>query len=176
MFAPTPAELKGGIRLFTGERIGPSASLRHVSGEEACRALILLNSPSNEAQAALERATAGMRQALKRAKGVKKHFFCCGTCDPALWRHISAGGLTGEDDWIAKGMRALRAHRDGAGKWRRFQFFFTLLALSELDSSAARQEMNYAGAICERYLKHAPRSGVTSERRRAVVERVLARC
>lgn len=176
MFAPTPSEAKHGIRLFTGETIVPSASLRHVSGEEASRALVLLKSPSKLATTALERATNGMREALTRAASEKRELFCCGRCDPALWRHISAGGLKGEEDWIERGLRALKSYRDGAGKWRRFQFYYTLLALSDLDSPAAKREMSYTATVCERYLNRSSRSGLASDRRRAIVERVLAKC
>lgn len=150
--------------------------MRNVSGEEASRALLLLKSPLKEVKAAQERARQGLSVALERARLANRGFFCCGTCDPALWRHISAGGLKGEDDWHDTGVRTLKANRDASGKWRRFQFFYTLLALSEMDFPAATAEMTYAAPVCERYLKRAPRVGITSERRSAVVERVLARC
>lgn len=176
MFAPTPSEQKAGILLFTGELVGPSAALRHISGEEACRALILLRPRSTVARAALKQATAGMLAALKRAEEAKRAFFCCGTCDPSLWRHISAGGLRGAEDWLQRGMKVLRAHRDGSGKWRRFPFFFTLLALAEIDLPAARREMEYAAPVCERYLSRMKPSNQYMVRKRAVAERVLANC
>lgn len=176
MFAPTAAELRTGIELFTGERLAPSASLRHVSGEEACRALVLMKSPSKSVAAALELANDGMRQSLRRARLAKKNLFCCGTCDPALWRHITAGGLKGDEDWLERGMRILKSFRDGQGKWHRFQYFYTLLALSEMDFPSAKKEMSYTALVCERYLARAPRSGAASLRRRLVAERILAKC
>ncbi len=176
MFAPTDADAKNGIRLFTGERLGPSASLRHVSGEEACRALLLLRSRSHEVTSALDRATEGMRGALKRAKEDNREKFCCGTCDPALWRHITAGGLRGADEWLAKGMKVLKGFRDGNGRWQRFPFYYTLLALSEIDLPAARQEIRYAASVCERLLARTKPSNSITRRRIAVVERVLSKC
>jgi hypothetical protein len=175
MFAPTPYDLKHGIRVFTGEAIVPSASLRHVSGEEACRAILLLKPRSKQVQAALERATEGMMAALERAGRIRKDFFCCGRCDPALWRHISAGGLKGSDEWIAKGMKTLKAHRDGSGKWRRFPFFYTLLALTEIDLPSAIQEIKYVAPVCERYVKRGRPSNRLMQRRRIVAERILAK-
>lgn len=176
MFAPTSADAKNGIRLFTGETIGPSAGLRHISGEEACRALVLLKPRSKEAQAALKCATDGMLSVLVRARQNKRDFFCCGTCDPSLWRHISAGGLQGAEEWLNRGMKALKAHRDGEGRWRRFPFYFTLLALSEIDLPAATQEMRYAASVCERCLARAKSTSPIANRRRIVLERVLVRC
>jgi len=176
MFAPTDADLKNGIRLFTGERLGPSASLRHVSGEEACRALLLLGAKSGAVKSALKSATAGMLAALERADQAGRDMFCCGTCDPSLWRHITAGGLPGAERWLARGMKVLKAHRDGGGKWRRFPFFYTLLALSEIDLPAAMSEMRYTASVCERFLARSQRPSPYTTRRRRLVELVLAKC
>ena len=123
MFAPTSLDVSNGIRLFTGEVVRSGAALRHVSGEEACRSLLLLKSRSTTVKAALERATAGMLGSLERCRSQRRNLFCCGTCDPALWRHVVAGGLMGEEDWLSHGMKALKACRDSQGKWRRFPFF-----------------------------------------------------
>ncbi|MBK7142520.1 MAG: hypothetical protein IPH75_10610 [bacterium] len=176
MFAPTASDARKGIRLFTGEALGPSASLRHVSGEEACRALILLQSRSKEVQKALEDATVGMRGALERARLEKRKKFCCGTCDPALWRHITAGGLKGEEEWLENGMKMLKGFRDGKGRWQRFPYFWTMLALSEMDFPAARQEMRYAASVGERYLARKKPSDPMTRRRVLAIERVLAKC
>ncbi len=173
MFAPTTHDAKSGIRLFTGEFLGPSASLRHVTGEEASRALILLKSRIPVVSSALERATEGMMASLRRAEKMKKKWFCCGTCDPALWRHITAGGLSGAESWLAKGMKLLKAQRDDKGGWRRFPFYYTLLALSEIDLSAARSEMRHAEMRCERLLARTKPAGAIAKRRIAVLERIL---
>jgi hypothetical protein len=175
MFAPTSKEMENGIRLFTGETVRPSASLRHVYGEEACRAMILLKPHSQAANAALKRASEGMLACLRKLEPNKHGMFCCGTCDPALWRHIAVGGLEGEEDWVEFGMKALKAHRDKEGKWRRFPFFYTLLALLEYDTPEAINEMRYAARECEAYLSRAKTPTTTSLRRTTIVERVLSR-
>ncbi len=173
MFAPTAHDIKNGVRLFTGEIVGSGASLRHVSGEEACRALLHLGPTSKEATQALERATTGMASRLELCSGNKYGMFCCGTCDPALWRNITAGGLSGSEKWLVSGMKALKAHRDNQGRWRRFPYFYTLLALLEIDSQAAREEMKYAAPKCESYLARNKATRPTIQRRRAVAQRVL---
>ncbi len=173
MFAPTAAELSKGINLFTGERVQPSASLRHVYGEEACRAMLLLDPKESKSRAAAKQASEAFLLHLRTIAPNKHGMFCCGTCDPALWRHISAGGLKGEEDWIKFGLKALHAHRHTDGRWRRFPFFYTLYALTEIDLPEARREMKYSARECERYLKRAKSSTATTVRRKAVVERVL---
>lgn len=175
MFAPTSADRIDGIHLFTGEVVKSGAALRHISGEEACRALLLLKPRSKSVQAALARATAGLKEVLARGQARADNFFCCGTCDPALWRHITAGGLRGEEKWLAKGMKALKAHRDGNGKWRRFPFYYTLLALSEIDLPEAVNELRYSAKVSERYLARTKPSRPVFIRRIAVVEKALAR-
>ncbi len=177
MFAPTAADMKNGMKLFTGEMLKPSASLRHVIGEEAARALVLLKPKSKEARLALDRATEGMLARLAnepRAKSGKgAYMFCCGTCDPSIWRHISAGGLKGAEKWIEYGMKSLQAHRDGKGMWRRYPFFWVLLALIDIDTTAAKQEIKYAAKKAEKYLVRSNRTNSIVIRRRTVIERVL---
>lgn len=176
MFAPTSSDLEKGIRLFTGEMVRSGAALRHVIGEEACRALILLKSHSEVVQNALERASQGMLSRLTDPQDRATGMYCCGTCTPALWRHLAAGGLTGAERWLTCGMKALKAHRDGESKWRRFPFHYTLLALTEIELLEARREMKYAAPACERYLARARGNSPVINRRRTVIEEVLARC
>lgn len=75
MFAPTEYDMKHGIRVFTGERITSGAALRHVLGEETCRAMLQLKPTGRDAREALDRAEKGM---LKRVGGSKDWFFRTG--------------------------------------------------------------------------------------------------
>ena len=175
MFAPTEKDYREGIKVFTGERIRSGAATGHILGEEACRALLLLNVADVNIQKSLKRATEGMLKALNREpKSVGT--YCCGTCSCALWRHLAAGGLDKSEYRLRKGMKVLKLHRKGDGKWRRFPFYYTLLALVETDLPSARKEMQYAAPVCEMYLKRAPRKEKYSQRRRVLAERVLEKC
>ena len=73
-------------------------------------------------------------------------------------------------------MKTLRAARLADGKWRRFRFYFTILALSEIGLPAARQERKYAAPRCESLLKRRPRDDQFDARRRQLAERILALC
>lgn len=100
----------------------------------------------------------------------------CGLCSVAYWRHVMVGGLDRNEERLAAGMKALKGHRSGDGRWRWFPFHYTLLALSELDLALSVDEIRYAAPLLERYVRRPIRAGEFSERRRLIAERVLAGC
>jgi len=169
MAAPTHRDLSRGIQLFTGERIRTGAGTRHILGEESCRALCRLQRAAPEVGSALGRANRSMTRRLGRAEG----FYCCGACTVALWRHLAAGGLDHSRRRLAAGMEALHRHRKGGGRWRRFPYWYTMLALLEIDTPAARKEMEYALPACRRILNRTPRAGKHDQRRRLIAQRAL---
>ena len=180
MFAP-PEEYRTGtrLRLFTGEVRASRGGAAHILGEEACRALILLDVPLASVRDALKRASAGMIPRLRQASGrpsVIPGTYCCGICTCSLWRHLAVGGLEDGERWLAAGMKALKQHRTGDSKWRRFPLYYTLLALSEIDLPLAVEEMRYAGPACERYMMRSHRDDRFTQRRRLLIERILGRC
>jgi len=178
MFAPTITDFAEGVRLFTGERLHSRAGTAHILGEEACRALILLNIQDSDVRNALDRASRGIMGRLKVAEDKYgfSGFYCCGTCTPSLWRHLAAGGLQDGESRLEAGMKVLKNHRDGKGKWRRFPFYYCLLAISELDLPSAIEEMRYVSPVCERYLKRMQQEDGYTQRRQTLVERILAKC
>ena len=100
--------------------------------------------------------------------------YCCGICTCAYWRHLAAGGLSRNAERLAAGMQALKAHRLDSGRWRRFPFFYTLLALTEIDVALSRSEMQFAAPPCERYLKTCRITSPLITRRKRVAEMILA--
>ena len=178
MFAPTPLDYKRGITLYTGERIVSGAAIGHILGEEASRALRLLDGKSAVARAALARSNKNMIRALASAEtpDQPRGFYCCGTCTAALWRHLAVGGLDRPRKRLSHGLKVLRKYRDGTGKWRRFPFYYTLLALHEIGGTKARDELRYAAPLCEKYLERSRAKSRIGARRRTLLERVLAMC
>jgi hypothetical protein len=178
MFAPTDEDLRNGVRVYTGELIESGAAIRHILGEEACRALILLSVEDKPVKESLQRATDGMLSRLRQTEdSTKVHgIYCCGTCSVAYWRNVMVGGLDRNEERLAAGMVALRAHRTGDGRWKRFPFYYTLLALSEIKLKPALDEMRYAAPLLERYLKKRVLDSKFSRRRRIISERILAKC
>ena len=183
MFAPTERDRQEGIRFFTGEWLRTRAGAAHVLGEEACRAILLLDVALAGVRDALGRAAEGMIERLRKAERRERNCrrpwlgqYCCGRCTVALWRHLAAGGLEDGERHLRAGMRALRAARDGAGRWRRFSLYYTLLALSDVDARGVLAELRYAAPGLERLLRRKPKDDPFDTRRRALAERVLGRC
>lgn len=174
MFAPTSRDFREGIRLFTGEQVKGGGGMAHILGEEACRALILLDVQGENVRRSLEAASAGMMRRLKNSRTPMDGTYCCSRCSVALWRHLAAGGL-GElkEPLLAAGMKTLNSRRLGDGRWKGFPFYYTLLALTEIGSQAALEQMRYASPLCEVYLGLRSRGERFTERRRLLATRVL---
>jgi hypothetical protein len=88
---------------------------------------------------------------------------------------LAAGGLSKRKERLAGGLKFLREHRDGEGRWHRFPFYYALLALSEMRGRKTSGELQYAAPVLERMLKRGSRAGKFETRRRALAERILAR-
>jgi hypothetical protein len=177
-FAGFPSERANGIVLFTGERI-TSASARHILGEEASRALRQLGVRDGIVARALDRADEGLKRCLAqwtsdRGRG-NPGTFCCGKCTVGLWRNLAAGGLDRQDERLRCGVEHLRQSRDGKGGWRKYPFWYTVLALSEMDFSAASNELEYAEPLLRPRATRMARSGLYAIRRQQLASRVLDR-
>jgi hypothetical protein len=188
LFGLFPEERSGGVRLFTGERV-TNAAARHIAGEEACRAILLLGAKSARARTALLEATADMIGRLgpadaggKKPDDGQQHWlwpyrggtYCCGACTAGVWRHITAGGLDDGERRLVRGMKCLKACRKDDGTWRVFPFWYTLSALVEMDVAAAVEEMRYAAGRCEA-ASRSKRVERYAQRRTELARRVLAR-
>ena len=177
LFAGFAPELAG-IRLFTGERV-TSASARHILGEESCRALLLLKSDDVAATAALTRATTWLIERVEKAATDSPRnnagAYCCGKCTVGLWRNILAGGLDRQDLRLRLGLSKLRSMRDGQGGWRAFPFWYTVLALTEMDRAETRGELRYASARIRAEAKRAAGSSPFARRRNALACAALER-
>jgi hypothetical protein len=175
-FAGFPSERANGVVLFTGERIG-SASARHILGEEASRALRQLRVRDAEVTRALDKADDGLMRCLVRAAEDPRNgnpgLFCCGKCSVGLWRNLLAGGLDRQDERLQRGALHLRSMRDGEHQWRRFPFWYTVMALGEMDSGEAKRELKYAAPVLERAASRAAPSSLYARRRHELAIRTL---
>ena len=173
-FASTDDDRRDGVRLFTGERLRTKLATRRILGQEAARALLLLDASSDEVKGVLERANRWMRDSCYAA-----HFCVAGECAHAavgFMRYLAVGGLEDAKARLDEHVEVLSRHRDGNGRWKRFPFYYTLLALCETDLPAAVDELRYAAPACERLLNRSSGNGAVSQRRREIVHRSLAAC
>ena len=173
MPAPTDADFENGIRLFTGEKMTTGAGTAHILGEEACRALILFGVDNRKVRDALKASNEGMIERLSHER--RKGTFCCGTCTPAYWRHLVVGGLRDSEAELRAGMKDLKKHRQDNSRWRRYPFYYTLYALSEIDLPGAVAEMKFAAPSLERIVHRKPSDEKYAERRRELAVRILSR-
>jgi len=175
-FAGFPSEREKGILLFTGERI-TSASARHILGEESSRALRYLGVRDAKVTAALDRANEGLMRCLARAEADPRYtnpgLFCCGKCSVGLWRNLLSGGLDRHEERLSLGASHLKSMRDGTDQWRKFPFWYTVLALSEMDNADARKELKHAAPKLERAAKAAAPSPPYARRRHEIAVRAL---
>ena len=175
-FAGFPSERANGIVLFTGERTA-NASARHILGEESSRALRLLGVRESGVTRALEAADAGMMRCLARAAGDPRKrnpgLYCCGKCTVGFWRNLLSGGLDRREERLRRGALHLRSVRDGEHGWHTFPFWYTVLALSEMDSVESKAELNYAARALERAATRATSSSVYGRRRQELAARTL---
>jgi hypothetical protein len=176
MFAPTEHDFSKGVKLFTGETVSSYAAIGHILGEEASRALILLKSKDTEVQDTLKSATEGMLKRIDEYGPKNRGFYCCGICSASLWRHLAVNGLDHSEKRLLNGIKILKSYRKGNGEWGRFPFYYTLLALSEIDLKSAIIEMRYAAPVCEQRLKRVKSNNKYSYRRQDLLKRVLAKC
>jgi len=177
-FAGFPAERSKGIVLFTGERIA-SASARHILGEEASRVLRRLRVRDRSTTRALEAADEGLLRCLARAAADPRNrnpgLFCCGKCSVGVWRNLLAGGLDRQEERLQHGALHLRAVRHGEHGWRRFPFWYTVLALSEMDGREVVAELKYAAPALEAAARRAVPSAAYARRRHELATRALNR-
>ena len=177
-FAGFPSERSRGIVLFTGERIA-SASARHILGEEASRALRQLRMRDPNVTRALEAADQGLLQCLVRAaenpRNTNPGLYCCGKCSVGLWRNLLAGGLDRQEERLRRGALHLRSMRDGEHQWRKFPFWYTVLALSEMDTAEAKTELKFAAPALVRAATRAVPSAPYARRRHEIAVRTLNR-
>ncbi|GEM_PF-205923 len=178
MFAPTGLDFRRGYRVFTGEPMRSRAGVAHILGEECCRLLLDVKVRDRSVSAALARTENGMLERLNSPESMRYNhvgFYCCGICTVSFWRNLAVGGLDRPGPRFKDGLQVLAGSRADNGRWGRFPFFYTLLALTEIDVPAARSELRWARPAVERSLKAMRGTGRYTQRRRAVLEHALER-
>lgn len=83
--------------------------------------------------------------------------------------------MSRKEERLHGGLTYLKEHRDGKGRWRRFPFYYTLLALTEIPGNAADNEIRYVAPGLVRMLKRKGSGDRYDRRRRDVAETLLGR-
>jgi hypothetical protein len=175
MPTPTMKDFAGGVRLFTGEKVSSRAGVSHILGQEACRMLIVLGVNLPKVKASLRMANEGISARVYSVDNshLKRGMYCCAVCSCAMWRHLAVGGLKEQSLLLNRAVKTLRSRRDGKGRWRGFPFYYTLLALSEMNVADAGKEIVYARGACERSLARLKGRDRIAKRRELLLEKLL---
>lgn len=154
-FAMTPSDWNRDFRLFTGERITTRAGRSHIIAEEANRVLKIIELETGSQIPALKESEVRLGELIfrdPRIDAVKTGKFCCATCSVAMWRFMSKGGFGKHASLVKKGIDRLKEVSTPGG-WGRYPFYYTLLALHEIEVPAARAEISKQEESCLRRLK-----------------------
>jgi hypothetical protein len=175
MFAPTDHDYSLGTLLFTGEPVTSGAATGHILSEESLRMLFRLGVDCPEVREPQMKARRAIFHQIERAQanGQTSGIYCCGTCSVSFWRHLQASGQPSDYHRLENGLAELRRCRDGKGRWRRFPFYYTLLALEEMDLPAVEEEIVYAYPVIERSLRRLSKVNLESESKHQHRQRVL---
>ena len=170
MFQPLPADLLNSAQLPTGERLKTKLAAWNVFSHEAVRALQMLAPSQEPVRAATTRAF----QIFSRQCYAQQHCAIgeCAHSAISYMRLLAASDGSSHMTWVDEQLKLLRAHRLSTGRWRRFPFYFTLLALLEVRSPAANAELKHARPACERAVRRASNGALTTLRQ-SLLHRVL---
>ena len=168
LFMPTVQDVTQGARLLTGERMQSGGGTRHVLGEEALRTVIVWKL---ESTSAVKEAVKGFNQII--ARGGKSGSYCCHTCTMSFLRTLTVVKPDEGDEIVEKGLNKIRKERTSDGRWHGFPFYYTLLTLSEIDTTSAHAELRHASKTAERLLKRYQNDDRVSRFRRLTLEKTL---
>ena len=170
--APTGRDRHKKLRLYTGEIVGSHAGTGCKLGFEATWALAVLK----PTQPAVRRAAAACRDiAIERfaqETARRRGMYCCYSCSVAGWRALGIAGDPQAKKLLSAGLSLLRELRLKSGRWDKFPFWYTVLALSDLNHTAAIAELRHAARALERGIRA---GDAVARRRQALARRVLER-
>lgn len=173
MFAPTDADYSQGIWLFSGEKLHTRLAARNILTAEAARILVLLGAALADVQDILESTNRWLaNQCFADSCTVGE----CAHSGIGLMRYMAVNGDLEREGGLERRVALLSRRRDGAGRWKGHPFYYTLLALTEVNLPAAVDEIRYALPVCERTLKRLSGDAVSDRRRRDILRRALSRC
>ncbi|MGD9400332.1 MAG: hypothetical protein PVI10_12190 [Methyloceanibacter sp.] len=169
MFAPTGPDYGHGVTLFSKERLRTRLAAKNVLTAEAARALTLFGG----AGGCVDRANRWLGGQCFAGDCMVGE---CAHSGIGLMRYVAVRDGDRAQQWLEDHVERLSTRRDGKGRWVGLPFYYTLLALSEIDLPAAQRELCYAMPACERALKRLSGADGVVRRRRNVVHRALSRC
>lgn len=159
--------------MFTGERIITNLAIRNILSIDATRILLFNREHSESVNEIIKKSHAWME------RSCFSKFCTTGECkhsSTAFARYLVS--LDQEDNEIRLNnfVKTLSNFRNNKGKWDGFPFYYSLLALLDIQTTNAIKELQFAAPACEKDLKQLSNINPKySERRLEIIKRVLAK-
>ncbi|HUW84616.1 MAG TPA: hypothetical protein VMZ31_17685 [Phycisphaerae bacterium] len=173
--APTTRDYSTKLRLFTGETVGSQAGTGCKLGFEATWAITVLRptktAVARVAETCRQRALERFSQETARQRGM----YCCYSCSNAGWQALGVTPGGDADELLEAGLSLLRSLRRSTGRWDKFPFWYTVLALSDMDRPSALAELRHAAPALQRAMKARPKPDAATQRRLSLARHVLNR-
>jgi len=171
---PTRLDIDRRLATPTGENTSVGrGGVSHILGEEAVRATALWSgSGAAEMRPVLLRIRNRFREEPPEPLSALGHF-CCFRCSVARWRALAVGRPDGWEDVLAHGLRLLGENATDDDGYRRFPFYYTLLALADIPLDEVETERKRLRPAAERRIGRIPGDDVSSRFRRRAIEWVL---
>jgi hypothetical protein len=167
LFQPTVDDFEE-RRLPTGERLKTKLATTHILSQESARILHALKGGGPDVGVAVELTTRRLSETCYALQHCT-----IGECAASFIGYVRfVWGVLGEAaaPEITWRLRTLSEQRDGAGRWKRFPTYYTLLVLSEIPLPAARDELAYATPVWSSTGRAVPLEQIYIQRRRKLQE------
>jgi len=169
--APTEVDYGDNVYLYTGETVRSNAGIGCKLGFEAVWALAQLNVHDAAVRQATLQAQARTLTLFDRQPSRAKGMYCCYSCSQAGWRALAT--IEGGQPFLTLGVELLHNSRDGKGRWAKFPFWYSVLALTHNQTKAARAEIQYAAPALERFLRRKDFGQLHDARRELLAQKAL---
>ena len=169
--APTSADYRDKVYLYTGESVRSNAGIGCKLGFEAVWALAQLNVHDAAVRQATLQAQARTLALFDRQPSRAKGMYCCYSCSQAGWRALAT--IDNGQPFLTLGLELLHNTRDGKGRWTKFPFWYSVLSLVHSQAKTARAELQYAAPALERFLRRKDFSQLHDARRKLLAQKAL---
>jgi hypothetical protein len=171
-FLPFASESRTQSTLFTGEPLRTEFACQNIQLIEATRLLVLIGMENPETVRSVGLAD-------RRMNTLCFNKFCakgeCKSLTIAYMRYLVAVRTNDASKSVDQFLTKLGTYRDGKGKWQGFPHYYTLLMLSESDSSIALEELEYTVPLSDGLRKQDWSDDRFSNRRQSILQKINAR-
>ena len=171
----TPNDYVEGSRLFTGERLHTKLAVKNILTQETFRVISISDENNTNTNGSLELANKWLTESCFA------EFCSVGECCHSTigyMRYLNTIKPKNTKKTLITFIELLKQYRNKMKRWEGFPFYYTLLALSEIDLIEAKNELRFALPACERMINGIENVNVNiySQRRLDIIRQVFSQC